>query len=85
MIMAATMNFRQEILTLHSRVLFCEIYVKSMALPLLPIIAAFIGKGLTREVGGLKISTFCQRSYHRKCQRSGVGGQKKPKTCQRSL
>ena len=22
------------------------------------------------------MSTFCQRSYHRKCQRRGVGGQK---------
>ena len=27
-------------------------------------------------VGGLKMSTFCQCSYHRKCQRRGVGGQK---------
>ena len=26
-----------------------------------------------------KMSTFCQRSYHRKCQRRGVGGQKKAK------
>ena len=25
------------------------------------------------------MSTFCQRSYHRKCQRRGVGGQKKAK------
>ena len=25
----------------------------------------------TRQVGGTKISTFCQRSYHRKCQRRG--------------
>jgi hypothetical protein len=24
-----------------------------------------------------KKSTFCQRLYHRKCQRRGVGGQKK--------
>ena len=31
------------------------------------------------------MSTFCQRSYHTKCQRRGVGGQKKPKSCQRSL
>ena len=23
------------------------------------------------------MSTFCKRSYHRKCQRRGVGGQKK--------
>ena len=30
----------------------------------------------TRQVGG---------SYHRKCQRSGVGGQKKQKSCQSSL
>ena len=30
------------------------------------------------------MSTFCQRSYHRKCQRRGVGGKKKPKSCQRS-
>ena len=28
---------------------------------------------------------FCQRLYHRKCQRRGVGGQEKPKSCQRSL
>ena len=33
----------------------------------------------TREVGGPKMSTFCQRSYHRKCQRRGVGGQEKTK------
>ena len=31
------------------------------------------------------MSTSCQRSYHRKCQRRRVGGQKKPKSCQRSL
>ena len=31
------------------------------------------------------MSTFCQHSYHRKCQRKGVGGQKKPKTFQRSM
>ena len=37
------------------------------------------------KVGGPEMSTFCQRSYHRKCQRRGVGGQKKPKSCQRSL
>ena len=30
-------------------------------------------------------STFCQRLYHRKCQRRRVGGQKKLKYCQRSL
>ena len=29
------------------------------------------------------MSTFCQHSYHRKCQRRGVGGQKNPKSCQR--
>ena len=29
--------------------------------------------------------TFCQCLYHRKCQRRGVGGQKKLKSCQRSL
>ena len=29
--------------------------------------------------------TFCQRSSHRKCQHRGVGGQKNPKSCQRSL
>ena len=28
------------------------------------------------------MSTFCQRSYHRKYQRRGVGGQKKPKSCE---
>ena len=31
------------------------------------------------------MSTFCQRSYHKNCQHRGVGGQKKPKSCQRSL
>ena len=31
------------------------------------------------------MSTFCQRSYHRKCQHRVVGGQKEPKSCQRSL
>ena len=50
------------------------------------------GKGLftnwvykTRQAGGPKMSTFCQLSYHRKCQRRGVGGQEMPKSCQRSL
>ena len=38
-----------------------------------------------KYVGGPKMSTFCQRPYHRKCQRGGVGGQKKPKSCQRIL
>ena len=38
-----------------------------------------------RQVGRPKMSTFCQRSYHRKCQRRGLGGQKKPKSCKRSL
>ena len=28
---------------------------------------------------------FLTTLYHRKCQRRGVGGQKKPKSCQRSL
>ena len=37
----------------------------------------------TRFVGGPKMSTFCLRLYHRKCQRRGVGGQKKLKSCQR--
>ena len=36
-------------------------------------------------VGGPKMSTFCQRSQGRKCQRRGVCGQKRPKSCQRSL
>ena len=41
---------------------------------------------LQDEVGRWsKKSTFCQRLYHRKCQRMGVGGQKKPKSCQHSL
>ena len=31
------------------------------------------------------MSTFCQHLYHRKCQRRGVAGQKKPKSCQHSL
>ena len=31
------------------------------------------------------MSTFCQRLYHRKCQHRGVGGQEKPKSCQRSV
>ena len=42
---------------------------------------------LQDEVGKWsKMSTFCQRSYRRKCQCRGVGGQKKkePKSCQRS-
>ena len=30
----------------------------------------------TRYVGGPKMCTLCQRSYHRKCQCRGVGGQK---------
>ena len=28
------------------------------------------------EYMNFKMSTFCQRSYHRKCQRRGIGGQK---------
>ena len=31
------------------------------------------------------MSTFFQRLYHRKRQHRGVGGQKRPKSCQRSL
>ena len=31
-----------------------------------------------------KKSTFCQHSYHTKCKSRGVGGQKKPKSGQRS-
>ena len=38
-----------------------------------------------RGVGGPKMFTFCQHLYHRKCQRRELGGQKKPKSCQRSL
>ena len=34
-------------------------------------------------VGGLKMSTFCQRLYHKKCQRRW--SKKNPKSCQRSL
>jgi hypothetical protein len=34
------------------------------------------------SLGGPKMSTFCQRSYHRKCQWSWS---KKPKHCQPSL
>ena len=29
--------------------------------------------------------TFCKLLYHRKCKRRGVGGQKKDKSCKRSL
>ena len=35
--------------------------------------------------GGLKMTTFCQHSYHRKCQHRWVGGQKEPTSCQCSL
>ena len=44
-----------------------------------------------REEGGRwsKKSTFCKLSYHRKCKRRGVGGQKKPNfvniVCERPL
>jgi hypothetical protein len=31
------------------------------------------------------MTIFCKHSYHRKCKRRGVGGQKKPKFCERSL
>ena len=31
------------------------------------------------------MSTFCQRSYHRKCQSRVLGGLQKPKCCQHSL
>ena len=43
------------------------------------------GLSQTTFTGGPKISTFCQRSYRSKCERRGVGGQKKPKYCQRTL
>ena len=39
----------------------------------------------TRQVDGPKMSSFRQHLYHRKCQRKGIGGQKKPKSCLRSL
>ena len=40
-----------------------------------------------RYICGPKMSTFCQRLYHIKCQPSrGLGGQKKEtKSCKRSL
>ena len=40
-----------------------------------------------QEEGGRwsKKSTFCKPLYHRKCKRRGVGGQKKAKSCKRSL
>ena len=42
-----------------------------------------------RCIGGPKMSTFCQRSYHRKCQRRGEGGQKRQNlvnaVCERPL
>lgn len=40
---------------------------------------------LQDEVGGPKMSIFCQRLYQRKCQHRGVGGQKERKSYQRSL
>ena len=36
-------------------------------------------------VGGREVTCFCQRLKGTKCQRRGVDGQKKAKTCQRSL
>ena len=43
----------------------------------------------TRYVSGLEMSTSCQRSYPRKCQYRGVGGQKKTNlvnvVCERPL
>ena len=39
----------------------------------------------TRSVGGPKMSTFSQRSHHRKCQCRGLGSQNKPKSWLRSL
>ena len=47
-----------------------------------PVFSFFHGQ---KRLGGPKMSTFCQRSYHRKCQQRWVGGQKKLKSCQRSL
>ena len=38
----------------------------------------------TREIGGPKMSAFCQRSYHKKCQHREVGGPKMSAFCQRS-
>ena len=40
-----------------------------------------------QEEGGRwsKKLTFCKLLYHRKCKRRGVGGQKKAKSCKRSL
>ena len=37
-----------------------------------------------QDQGG-RMSTFCRNLYHRKCQRRGVDGQKKPTSCQHSL
>ena len=40
---------------------------------------------LQDKVGGCpKMFTFCQHSYHRKCQQRGIGDQKKAKSCLRS-
>ena len=40
-----------------------------------------------QEEGGRwpKKLTFCKLLYHRNCKRTGVGGQKKAKSCKRSL
>ena len=38
---------------------------------------------LQDEVGGQKMSPFCQRLYHRKCQHRGLGGLEKLKFYQR--
>ena len=46
------------------------------------IILGDVHKLRLQEEGGRwsKKLTFCKLSYHRKCKRRGVGGQKKPKT-----
>ena len=46
-----------------------------------------VNKLRLQEEGGRwsKKLTFCKLLYHRKCKPRGVGGQKKEKSCKRSL
>ena len=54
---------------------------------IIPTLLGAVHKLLLQEEGGRwsKKLTLCKLLYHRKCKRRGVGGQKKDKSCKRSL
>ena len=81
------MNETKGITKINHNILGKANVIKSCIDILINLQLGGIHKLRLQEEGGRwsKKMTFCQRLYHKKRQRRGVGGQKKPKSCQRSL